>query len=96
MPFFLMCCREEFARNGLGDLVTVRVRDVESLGLPAELAGQADAVFLDLPGPWNAVPSAARVLRPDAPFCSFSPCIEQVQRTCEELAAHGFTGAAGL
>ncbi|GAQ86103.1 tRNA methyltransferase complex GCD14 [Klebsormidium nitens] len=85
-----IAAREEFLRNGLDGLVTVRVRDVEAQGLPAELAGQADAVFLDLPGPWNAVPSAARVLRPDAPFCSFSPCIEQVQRTCEELAAHGF------
>jgi hypothetical protein len=24
-------------------------------------------------------------------LCSFSPCIEQVQRTCEELKAQGFT-----
>ena len=27
---------------------------------------------------------------PRAKFCSFSPCIEQVQRTCEALRAHGF------
>jgi tRNA A58 N-methylase Trm61 len=24
-------------------------------------------------------------------LCSFSPCIEQVQRTCEELKVQGFT-----
>ena len=39
--------------NGLGGLVTVRQRNVEEQGFPAELAGRADAVFLDLPGPWK-------------------------------------------
>lgn len=29
-------------------------------------------------------------------FCSFSPCIEQVQRTCQALAAHGFTELSTL
>ena len=38
----------------------------------------------------QVVPSAARCVRPDGMFCSFSPCIEQVQRTCQELNAHGF------
>ncbi len=34
---------------------------------------------------------AAACLRPDGVFCSFSPCIEQVQRTCVALSDGGFT-----
>jgi hypothetical protein len=38
----------------------------------------------------QVVESAARCLRPDGVFCSFSPCIEQVQRTCGALSQAGF------
>ncbi len=38
----------------------------------------------------QAVASAAQCLRPDGMFCSFSPCIEQVQRTCAALEEQGF------
>ncbi|PSC73714.1 tRNA (adenine(58)-N(1))-methyltransferase catalytic subunit trmt61a [Micractinium conductrix] len=82
--------REEFAANGLGGVVTVTQRDIEEGGFPEALHGKADAVFLDLPGPQKVVPSAARCVRPDGMFCSFSPCIEQVQRTCEALNSQGF------
>jgi tRNA A58 N-methylase Trm61 len=70
----------ELARNGLPPiLASVELRNVEELGFPAEeLEGAVDGVFLDLPGPWKVVPSAARCLKPDGRFCSFSPCIEQV------------------
>lgn len=34
--------------------------------------------------------SAAQCLKPDGVFCSFSPCIEQVQRTCAALEEQGF------
>lgn len=43
----------EFARHGLAHIVTVQHRNIEALGFPKELHGQADALFLDLPGPWN-------------------------------------------
>jgi tRNA A58 N-methylase Trm61 len=38
---------------GLGDLITVVHRDIEALGFPAEFHSKADAIFLDLPGPWK-------------------------------------------
>ena len=43
----------EFARHGLGQLVTVQHRNIEAHGFPEDLRGSADALFLDLPGPWN-------------------------------------------
>ncbi|CAJ1978433.1 unnamed protein product [Sphenostylis stenocarpa] len=77
--------RDDFERTGLSNLVTVRVRDIQGEGFPDEFTGLADAVFLDLPQPWLAVPSAAKMLKEDGTLCSFSPCIEQVQRSCEVL-----------
>lgn len=77
--------REDFERTGLSSLISVNVRDIQGEGFPDEFAGLADAVFLDLPQPWLAIPSAAKMLKQDGTLCSFSPCIEQVQRSCEAL-----------
>ncbi|KAK1301733.1 hypothetical protein QJS10_CPB12g00162 [Acorus calamus] len=77
--------REEFELTGLSSLVTVNVRDIQGEGFPSEFCGRADSVFLDLPQPWLAIPSVANMLKQDGVMCSFSPCIEQVQRTCETL-----------
>ncbi|XP_057795558.1 uncharacterized protein LOC131011749 [Salvia miltiorrhiza] len=77
--------REDFERTGLSSLVTVGVRDIQGEGFPDEFLGRVDSVFLDLPQPWLAIPSAAKMLQQDGVLCSFSPCIEQVQRSCETL-----------
>ncbi|PON84222.1 tRNA (1-methyladenosine) methyltransferase catalytic subunit Gcd [Trema orientale] len=80
--------REDFEKTGLSSLVTVGVRDIQGEGFPNELSGMADSVFLDLPQPWLAIPSAGKMLKEDGILCSFSPCIEQVQRACETLRSN--------
>ncbi|XVF60261.1 hypothetical protein PTKIN_Ptkin08bG0030800 [Pterospermum kingtungense] len=80
--------REDFEKTGISTLVTVGVRDIQGEGFPDEFMGLADSVFLDLPQPWLAIPSARKMLKEDGILCSFSPCIEQVQRSCETLRSN--------
>ncbi|XP_070571031.1 tRNA (adenine(58)-N(1))-methyltransferase catalytic subunit TRMT61A-like [Ptychodera flava] len=81
--------RQEFKDHGLSDLVTVTCRDVSKDGFGLDHI--ADAVFLDLPSPYDVIDAAKQALKvPGGRICSFSPCIEQVQRTCEQLRNAGF------
>ena len=75
----------------MNKFITVSVRDIQGEGFPEEFYKKADSVFLDLPQPWLAIPSASKMLKSDGVLCSFSPCIEQVQRSCETLTEN-FTG----
>ncbi|KAK4309980.1 hypothetical protein Pmani_018447 [Petrolisthes manimaculis] len=79
---------EEFECHGLGPRVNVSERDVCVEGFGVK--GVADAVFLDLPKPWEALPHAVSAMKPSGGrVCSFSPCIEQVSRACETMTALG-------
>ncbi|KAJ7355065.1 tRNA (adenine(58)-N(1))-methyltransferase catalytic subunit trmt61a [Desmophyllum pertusum] len=81
--------RKEFDNHKIGNLVTVRCRDVCKEGFG--LSQVADAVFLDLPAPWDAIKSSKEALKTEGGrICSFSPCIEQVQKTCDALRSCGF------
>ena len=82
----------DFKMLGVDELITVRRGDALSMDGFLEVAGQCDAVFLDLPQPWKAMANCIRALKPDVEtrLCSFSPCIEQVQRTCDAMRANGF------
>ena len=56
--------RDEFVAHGFDDsIVTASQRDVCADGFDVDVA-TADAVFLDLPSPWLAIPFAARCLKP--------------------------------
>lgn len=80
----------DFERHGLSSLIKITHRDVCAEGLGLE--NVVDAVFLDLPRPWEVIESAASAMKIDSlcRFCSFSPCIEQVQRTCDVLRKMNF------
>lgn len=82
--------RGEFKEHGLEDIITVYHRDVCKTGFG--LDSVADAVFLDLPAPWEALEHAKTALRKDKAtrICCFSPCAEQVQKTCDTLRSTGF------
>jgi len=67
--------------------VTVACRDVCNAGFGV---GILDALVLDVPSPWLALEHAALALRPNARLCTFSPCIEQVQRNVARMRALGF------
>ena len=82
--------KEEFLVNGLDHAINVEHRDVCADGFPTELDGKADALFLDVPNPWLAIGHAKRALRRGGRLCTYSPCIEQVQRNCVALEKEKF------
>ncbi|KAL3230741.1 hypothetical protein RNJ44_01190 [Nakaseomyces bracarensis] len=57
-----------------------------------EVQLNANAIFLDLPAPWDAIPNIDSVITSDEKvgLCCFSPCIEQVDKTLEALEKHGW------
>jgi len=82
--------QKEFDRNGVGGIVSCTWCNVCEDGFVGLDKNSVDAVFLDLPDPWRAIPHAFAVLKPGRKVCTYSPCIEQVTRTCEALRASGF------
>ncbi|GJP32776.1 hypothetical protein CLOM_g17374 [Closterium sp. NIES-68] len=83
--------RAEFAANGVAHVASVAVRDIQGQGFPPALHGVAHAAFLDLPSPWLALPSAAACVVAGGRVCSFSPCMEQVQRCSDAMRREGLT-----
>ena len=94
--------QEEIKEHGLDSIVELTYRDVCREGFTPNntLASDlnATAVFLDLPAPWLALRKLTRGYSssPLSPaeavyLCTFSPCIEQVQRTISTLRTLGWT-----
>jgi tRNA A58 N-methylase Trm61 len=57
------------------------------IGRPSD---SIDAVFLDLPEPWRAIPHAYRILKTGRNLCCYSPCMEQVCKLSSSLFSTSF------
>jgi tRNA (adenine57-N1/adenine58-N1)-methyltransferase len=82
----LEVARANLARVGVLDYVELKHADL-SKGIEED---GVDAVVLDLATPWVVVPHAHRALKGSGGFASFSPAINQVERTVAALRAEGF------
>jgi tRNA (adenine57-N1/adenine58-N1)-methyltransferase catalytic subunit len=78
---FLEQARGNLTDAGFGARVEFHVGDVRT-GI---VERDVDAVILDIPDPWAAVPLAAGALRPCGHFASYSPNAEQVNKTVKAL-----------
>lgn len=98
LPEQLVCSqwRDACATSTAEDAIDGARPEVSELDAPLSGFGlppsSVDAVFLDLPAPWLALENVRHVLREGGMLCTFSPCIEQTQRTAEGLrrAPHHF------
>lgn len=82
----LETARGNLSRAGLLRYVELREHDVTK-GIDEV---EVDAVILDLATPWRVVSHAKDALKPSSSFVSFSPNIEQVVKTVEELERQTF------
>lgn len=83
-------------RDVCSDGFTIKKNDPTSYLFPdnaSDATINANAVFLDLPAPWDAIPLLDQVIARDQKvgICCFSPCIEQVDKTIEALEKCGWT-----
>ncbi len=82
----LEVARKNLARVGLLDYVELKNKDLTE-GIEEK---EVDAVVLDLASPWDVVPHAYEALKGGGGLASFSPTINQVEKTVEALRREGF------
>jgi tRNA (adenine57-N1/adenine58-N1)-methyltransferase catalytic subunit len=78
--------RDNLEAAGLAQAVEVKLGDVR--GGIAEW--EVDAVVLDVPDPWMAVPAAWEALRIGGALACYSPLVSQVEQTHEAARKQGF------
>eukprot|EP00929_Paragymnodinium_shiwhaense_P112295 TRINITY_DN80555_c0_g1_i1.p2 TRINITY_DN80555_c0_g1~~TRINITY_DN80555_c0_g1_i1.p2 ORF type:complete len:352 (+),score=88.44 TRINITY_DN80555_c0_g1_i1:66-1058(+) len=76
---------EDFKKYGLEDAIVSKHGDACQDGFGEDLRNAVDGVFLDLPAPWSALPHVDACLVEGGKLVTFSPCIEQIDRTANEL-----------
>lgn len=83
---FACVALENIRRANLESLVEVRMKDIRK-GI---MENDVDAVVLDIPDPWEAVTAAKKALKVGGYICSYSPTVNQLERTVRKLEEEGF------
>ena len=83
---FIRKAESNLASTGLLQYVTLRCSDAREGFVESDV----DAVFLDVGDPWSIVPQAYSCLRAGSNLASFSPTVNQVEKTVTLLKREGF------
>jgi tRNA (adenine57-N1/adenine58-N1)-methyltransferase len=84
---FIDNAKKNIERAGYVDLVQFHCSDVAHDDF---LQKDVDAVFIDVPEPWEIIPQATAALKGGHYVVSWSPNVEQVKRTVTTLKEHAF------
>lgn len=68
------------------DRIVFKLKDIRE-GIDEQ---DVDAIFLDMPDPWNAISVAYRALKPSSQLIIFVPTVNQVEKTYLEMKKQGF------
>lgn len=83
----LRIARENIEKLGFSERVELVLGDIRDESLVVD--GVFDAVFYDLPDPWNALNTAYKVLKPSSPILVYVPTVNQVEKTVLSMREHG-------
>ncbi|MDI9608796.1 MAG: tRNA (adenine-N1)-methyltransferase [Candidatus Verstraetearchaeota archaeon] len=89
---FQRIARRNLERMGLIRNVEMKLKDINE-GIDER---DVDAVVLDMATPWQVVDLARDALRTGGRLVSFSPTINQVEKTVEEMRSKGFLAVKAL
>ena len=81
----LSIARENLEKSGYLDRVILKNKDIRE-GIDEK---NIDAVFLDLPDPWNVIDHAYDALKPSRTLLIYVPTINQVEKTVLAIKEHG-------
>ncbi len=80
---------DNVVRAGLGDRVECHLGDLTQ-GVSPEVTGPFQAVLLDQPQPWAAIPHLSEVLAPGARVVAYCPQVVQMEQTVRAMEAAGY------
>lgn len=83
---FIESAKRNLKKARLLDYVIIRKRNVKE----GFLEKNVDAIVMDVSEPWEVIPKAYKALKNGCSLASFSPTINQVEKTVEALKKAGF------